>query len=93
MGQLHLNSSELASRTIFNDSAFAKRITGFINLLPFGFLSSFFGEMISYYSSISSNLITLSCKWIRTLLARCFLKTASDFGVNLVVNLFFQHQN
>ena len=52
----------LASRTICNDSPFAKMITGFINVLPFGCSSLFTGEMISYCSSISSNLLILSCK-------------------------------
>ena len=32
--------------TIFNDSPFAKMITGFINLLPFGGSSLFTGEII-----------------------------------------------
>ena len=41
MGQFNLDSSiselrYLASRTIFNDSPFAKMITGFMNVLPFG---------------------------------------------------------
>ena len=84
IGQLHLDSSmsELkyfASRTIFKDSPFAKMITGLINVLPFGSSSLFTGETISYCSNMSSNLLTLSCKWFGTLLARCFLKTASSF--------------
>ena len=84
IGQLHLESSMnelryLASRTSFNDSPFAKTITGFINLLPFGCSSFFTGEMISYCSSMSSNRLTLSCKWIGILLACWFLKTASGF--------------
>ena len=36
-------------------------ITGFINVLPFGCSSLFTGEMISDCSSISSNLLILSC--------------------------------
>ena len=67
LGQLHLDSllSELrylASRTIFNDSLFAKKIMGFINVLLFGCSSLFTGEMRSYCSCISSNRLTLSCK-------------------------------
>ena len=67
IGQLHLDSSiselrYLASRTIFNDSPFAKMITGFMNVLPFGCSSLFTGEMISYCSSISSNRLSLCCK-------------------------------
>ena len=52
----------LATRTIFNDSPFAKMITGFINVLPFGCSSLFTGEMISYCSSVSSYWLTYSCK-------------------------------
>ena len=52
----------LATRTIFNDSPFAKMITGFINVLPFGCSSLFTGEMISYCSSVSSYRLTYSCK-------------------------------
>ena len=67
MGQLHLDSSiselrSFASKTIFKDSLFAKMITGFMNVLPFSCSSLFTGEMISYYSSISSNRLTLSCR-------------------------------
>ena len=51
----------LASRTLFNDSPFAKMITGFMNVLHLGRSSLFTGEKISYCSSISSNLLTLSC--------------------------------
>ena len=41
IGQLHLDSSisalrYLAARTNFIDSPFAKMITGFMNVLPFG---------------------------------------------------------
>ena len=56
-----------------------KKIKGLINVLPFGCSSFFAGEMISYCSNMSSNLLTLSCKWIGTLIACCFLKTASSF--------------
>ena len=67
IGQLHLDSSiselrYLASRTIFSDSPFARTITGSINVLPFGFSSLLAGDIISYYSKIFSNLLTLSCK-------------------------------
>ena len=84
IGQLHLDSSiselrYLASKTIFSDSPFAKMITGLINVLPFGCSSLFTGEIISYCSRIFHNLLTLSCKWIGTLLALRFLKTASGF--------------
>ena len=67
IGQLHFDSSiselrYLASKTIFNDSPFARMITGLINVLPFGCSSLFTGEIILYCSKISSNLFTLSCK-------------------------------
>ena len=52
----------LASRTLFNDSPFAKMITGFMNVLHLDCSSLFTGEKISYCSSISSSLLTLSCK-------------------------------
>ena len=35
--------------------------------------------MISECSRMTSDLLTLSCKWIGTLLDLCFLKTASGF--------------
>ena len=50
-----------ASRTSFNDSPYAKMITGLINVLPFGYSSLFAGEMISFCSSMSSNWLFLSC--------------------------------
>ena len=67
IGQLHLDSSiselrYLESRTIFIGSPFAKMITGFMKVLPFGCSSLFAGEMISYCSSIPSNRLILSCK-------------------------------
>ena len=67
MGQLHLDLSikelrYLASRTIFNDSPLARKIAGFVNAFPSGCSSLLTGEMISYCSKISSNLLTLSCK-------------------------------
>ena len=67
MGQLHLDSSikelrYLASKTIFSDSPFAKMITGLINVFPFGCSSLFTGDIFSYCSKISNNLLTLSCK-------------------------------
>ena len=51
IGQLHFDSSiselrYLASKTIFNDSPFAKIITGLINVLLFGCSSLFTGEII-----------------------------------------------
>ena len=84
MGQLHFDSSisdlrYLASRTIFSDSTLARMVTGSIEVFPFGCSSLFTGDMISYCSKKSSNLLTLSSKWISTLLALCFLKTASSF--------------
>ena len=84
IGQLHLDSSMselryLASRTIFSDSPLARIVTGLIKVFPFGCSSLFTGDIISYCSRTSSNLLTLSCKWIDTLLALCFLKTASGF--------------
>ena len=42
-----------------------------MNVLPFGCSSLFIGEMFSYCSSFSSKRLTLSCKLIETLLARC----------------------
>ena len=40
----------VASRTNFYDSVFAKMMTGFMNVLPFGCSSLFTGELISYCS-------------------------------------------
>ena len=53
IGQLHLDSSMsemryLSSRTIFNHSSFAKMVTGFMKVLPFGCFSLFTGELISF---------------------------------------------
>ena len=67
IGQLHFDSSiselrYLASKTIFSDSPFARVITGLIKVILFGCSSLFTGEIISYYSKMSSNLFTLSCK-------------------------------
>ena len=81
---LHLDSSiselrYLASRTIFNNFPLARIITGLIKVFPFGCSSLFTGDIISYCSRMSSNLLTLSWKRIGTLLALCFLKTASGF--------------
>ena len=85
MGKLHFDSSiselrHLASKTIFSDSPFARIMTGFMKVLPFGCSSLFTGDMISYCSKTLSNRLTLSCKWIGTLLALCFLKTAAVFN-------------
>ena len=52
----------LASRTIFSDSLLARIVTGLIKVFPFGCSSLFTGDMISYCSGMSSNLLTLSCK-------------------------------
>ena len=52
----------LASSTIFIDSLLAKIITGFMNVFLFGCCSLFTGEIISYCSRITSNLLTLTCK-------------------------------
>ena len=84
MDQLHFDSSiselrYLASRTIFNDSPLVKMITGLTKVLTFGCSSLFTGDIISYSSKMSSILFTLPSKGIRTLLALCFLKTASGF--------------
>ena len=64
---MHFDSSiselrYLASKTIFNDSHFARMIAGLIKVLPSGCYSLFTGEIILYCSKISSNLFTLSCK-------------------------------
>ena len=83
-GQLYLGSSMselryLAPKSVFNDSPLAKIIMAFMNVFPFGCSFLFTGEIISYCSSLSSYLLTLSCKWIGTLLACCFLKNESGF--------------
>ena len=67
IGQLHFDSSiselrYLASKTIFNDSHFARMIKGLIIVLPFCCSFLFTGEIILYCSKKSSNLFTLSCK-------------------------------
>ena len=54
-------------------------ITGLIKVLSFGCSFLFTGDKISFCSKMSSCLFTLSCKCIGTLLALCFLKTASGF--------------
>ena len=69
----------LASRTNFSDSLLAGMVTGFIKVFTFGCSYLLTGDMVSYCSRMSSNLLALSCKWIGTLLAFCFLKTASRF--------------
>ena len=98
MGQLHLVSSiselrYLASRTIFSDSFLAKMITGLIKVLPFGCSSLFTGDIIFYFSKMPSSLFTLSCKCIGTLLALCFLKTASCFKGKCCGELIFPTSN
>ena len=98
MGQLHLVSSiselrYLASRTIFSDSPLAKIITGLIKVLPFGCSFLFTGDMISYCSKMSSSVFTLSCKFFGTLLAHCFLKTASGFKGKCSGELIFPTPN
>ena len=62
IGQMHFDSSiselrYLASKTILSDSPFARMITGLIKVLPFGCSSLFTGEIISYCSKMSSNLL------------------------------------
>ena len=98
MGQLHLGSSisELrypASRRFFSDSPLAKMITGLITVLRFVCSSLFTGDIISYCSEMSSSLFTLSCKCIGTLLALCFLKTASGFKGKCSGELVFPTSN
>ena len=98
MGRIHLvlSISELkylASRMIFSDSLLAKMITGLIKVLPSGCSSLFTGDIISYCSKMSSSLLTLSCKCIGTLLALCFLKTASGFKGKCSGELFFPTSN
>ena len=98
MGQLHLDSSiselrYLASRTIFSDSPLAKMIIGLIKVLPFGCSFLFTVDIISYCSKMSSSLFTLSCKCIGSLLALCFLKTASDFKGKCSGELIFPTSN
>ena len=98
IGKLHFDSSiselrYLASKTIFSDSNFARMITRLIKELPFGCSSLFTGEIISYCSKMSSNLFTLSCKWIGTLLALSFLKTASGFNGRCSDELIFPRLN
>ena len=98
MGQLHLVSSisemrYLASRTIFSDFPLAKMITGLIKVLPFSCSSLFTDDIISYCSKISSSLFTLSCKCFGTLLALCFLKTASGFKGKCSGELIFPTSN
>ena len=77
----------------FYDSPFSKTITGFINMLLFGCSFFFTGEMISYCSSISINRLILSCKLIGTLLACCFLKTASGFSSKIIGEITFLTSN
>ena len=61
--------------------------TGLIKVLPFGCASLFMGDIISFYSKISSNRFTLSCKCTGTLLALCFLKTASGFKGKVIIKI------
>ena len=69
----------LASKTIYRDSPLARMITGLIKVFPFGCSSLFTGDMISDCSKMSSILLTLSCKWIGTLLALCFFENCVRF--------------
>ena len=96
-GQLHFESSiselrYLPSRPIFSDSPLARMITELIKVLPFGCSSLFTADIISYRSKMSSHWFTLSCKCTGTLLALCFLKTASDFKGKCNGELTFPHQ-
>ena len=61
-------------------------------MFHFGCSSFFTGEMISYCSRVSSNPLTLSCKWIGTLLALSFLKTASGFKGRCSGEFFLQRR-
>ena len=84
IGKLNLDSSMselryLASKTTFNDAPLARIITGCVNVFPFGCSSVLSGEMFSFYSKLTSNLLTLSFRWIGTLLVCCFLKITSSF--------------
>ena len=58
-------------------------------MFPFGCSTLFTGDMISHCSKMSSNLLILPCKWIGTLLALCFLKTASVFNGECTGEFFF----
>ena len=80
----------LASRTIFNDSPFAKMITGFINVLLFGCSFLFTGEMISYCPVIG--YLCLVSELGLHLLVIFFEKCIRFLEVNIVVSLRFQHQ-
>ena len=98
MGQLHFDSSiselrYLASKTIFSDSPFARIMKGLMKVLPFGCSSLFTGDRILYCSKLLSNLLTLSCKWIGTLLVLCFLKTASGLNGRCRDELIFPASN
>ena len=68
MDELHLVSSKrelryLASKKIFNDFLLAEIIMGFNGIVfPFGCSSLLTGEIVSYCSTMSINLLTLSCK-------------------------------
>ena len=62
------------------DFLFSNVITGFINLFHFGCCSFSSGQIISNFPSMSNSLINLSCKCIGTLLASCFLNSASAFS-------------
>ena len=63
----------LASRIIFSDSPLARIINGLIKVFLFSCSFLFTRDLISYCSRMSSNLLTLSCKWIGTLLAHSVL--------------------
>ena len=95
MGQLNLDSSVremryLAPGTIFSDSTLAR----LMKVFPLGCSSFFFtGDMISFCLRTSSSLFTLSCKWIGTLLSRCFLKTASGSRERCNVECIFPKSN
>ena len=83
IGQLHLYSfitlfRYLASETIFSDSPFRKKITGFFNVLPVESCSLFM-VIWGHFLRTSSSFGILSYRWIGTLLTRCFLRIASFF--------------
>ena len=96
MGWLPLESSiselrHLASRTFSNEFPLARIKNGFLNVFRFGCSSFLTGEMISFCSNLFSNLLILSCKWIGTLLVRCFWKLRQVLEVDAVL-IFSQHQ-
>ena len=62
-------------------------------MFPFGCCSLFTWEVVSFCSSMSCYLLTLSCRCIGALLARCFLKIASGFRGKLSDEFTFPTSN